>query len=526
MSLSQSIASTPRCPSSDGVPPTCSPSIGELRSQAHHRLDAIIDFCLAPIPARSFLSFESTLLTSLFSLACLLIQLFLLHRHQQVDLAPWFSRGYRLAEACATRTLKTVFGPVTYGRAYLILKRGEGPGVHPLDIELGLTRDSYCPLVIGWFCRLATRLSFRLSSELGKTFLGCAPSASTIEEWVLGLGRPAHLFLSTASLPQGDGEVLITEIDGKAAPTATAEELAKRRGKRQEHEKGCECGCQRHRSRVSRKRRGRKKKRKKGDKSKNGRSATLVTMYTMTRGADGKLHGPINKKVYATFGSRKKAVEWTRKQATRRGFGPDTTKTIQILFDGEVCLEQRMSHSFPKAIKTLDIRHAQEKLWEVGRLFCKEGSEELTARVEKLETMLFQGECEALLAELKKMLNSVATRGPGTRKKRKTLNSVIEYLEKRKTLMQYGKWRQGDLVIASGVVEGAARYVVGERLDNAGMRWIEERAEPLLLLRCIEVNGDWHSFWQWYETQRFRDLCKGCAVQIRSKVPTQLPEDP
>jgi hypothetical protein len=48
-------------------------------------------------------------------------------------------------------------------------------------------------------------------------------------------------------------------------------------------------------------------------------------------------------------------------------------------------------------------------------------------------------------------------------------------------------------VIASGVVEGAARYVVGERLDNSGMRWIEERAEAVLLLRCIEVNGDWET---------------------------------
>jgi hypothetical protein len=35
-------------------------------------------------------------------------------------------------------------------------------------------------------------------------------------------------------------------------------------------------------------------------------------------------------------------------------------------------------------------------------------------------------------------------------------------------------------VIATGVVEGAARYVVGERLDNSGMRWIEDRAEAVL----------------------------------------------
>lgn len=35
------------------------------------------------------------------------------------------------------------------------------------------------------------------------------------------------------------------------------------------------------------------------------------------------------------------------------------------------------------------------------------------------------------------------------------------------------------------------RYVVTERLDNSGMRWIEERPEAVLLLRWIEVNGDW-----------------------------------
>ena len=63
--------------------------------------------------------------------------------------------------------------------------------MHPLDAELGLTRDSFSPLVIGWFCRLATRLSFRLASEMGGMFLGWAPAVATIEEWVLGLGRPA-----------------------------------------------------------------------------------------------------------------------------------------------------------------------------------------------------------------------------------------------------------------------------------------------------------------------------------------------
>ena len=91
-------------------------------------------------------------------------------------------------------------------------------------------------------------------------------------------------------------------MDGKCAPTATEAELSKRRGKRRpRHEKECHCGCQRHRGKAKRQARGTKKRRHKGDKSKNGKEVTVVVMYTLKSGADGKLHGPINKQVWASF---------------------------------------------------------------------------------------------------------------------------------------------------------------------------------------------------------------------------------
>ena len=509
-------------PQPTSAPAACPPGVADLRQQAHQRLDSLLDFCLADEPSRCFLAFEKALLGLLLSLGPLLVQLFLQRRHERLDLTPWRRRGYRVADAYAPRTLKTAFGPAAYGRAYLVPTAGHGPGVHPLDAALGLTRDSFSPLLIGWFCRLATRLSFRLSGELGGMFLGWAPPPSAIEDWVQGLGRPAHVYLSTGPLPADDGEVLVIECDGKAAPTATAAELAKRRGPRR-RARACPHGCQRHRGRAGRQRRGRKKRRKKGDKSKNGRSATLVVLYTLRRGQDGRLHGPVNKKVYGTFGARRKALQWAREQATRRGFPEDTDKAVQIIVDGERCLEQFRT-LFPKAILTLDVRHAQEKLWQVGRLFHAEGSAELSAWVEPLEALLYQGEIAKLLERLRQDLARVARRGPGTKAKRQKLSDVIEYLRKREGMMAYGQWRQQDLVIASGVVEGAARYLVGERLDNAGMRWVEDKAEAVLLLRCIEVNGDWDAFWDWAEQQRRRELNQGLPVQIRSKIPTQLPE--
>jgi hypothetical protein len=507
-----------------GNPPTaaCPPTVERLQRQAREQLDEIIAYCLEDQGPTSFLDFEAALLGLLRPLGCLLIQLFLRARHGRTDLAAWQARGYRVADPAAGRALKTSCGPVPYVRAFLVPRHGGGPGVHPLDVALGLTRDAYTPLVIGWFCRLATRVSFRVASELGGMFLGAAPPASAIEEWVLGLARPAYVYLSDGPLPGDDGEVLVIEIDGKAAPTATLRELARRRGRRARHEPGCR--CQRHRGRARRQRRGRKPRRKKGDKSKNGRSATLVVMYTLRRGEDGRLHGPVNKKVFGTFGPRESALRWARAQATRRGFPPGTAKVVQVVIDGETCLEQRLRRLFRGATLTLDVRHAQEKLWEVGRLFHREGSAELARWAEGLEELLYKGHVRALLERLEQQARGVSPRGPGTKQKREVLRRVIGYLEARVKLMDYGRWRKEDLVLATGVVEGAARYVVGERLDNSGMRWIEGRAEAVLLLRCIEVNGDWEDFMRWSQEQRNQELERGQVVQVRSKTPTQLPE--
>ena len=373
-------------------------------------------------------------------------------------------------------------------------------------------------MLISQFTRLATRLSFSLACEMGSMFLSFAPATATLQSWVLGLGKHAAEFLASGPLPPGDGEILVIECDGKAIPTATDEEMRKRRQPRQKQQRTCK--CQRHRGRACRKSHGKKKKRKRGDQSKNGRSAVLVAMYTLARGEDGKLHGPINKKVYGTLSCRKEALKWAREQATRRGFGPDTDKTIQIVLDGEVCLEQRMRKLFPKAILTLDVRHAQERLWRVGRLIHKEGSQELEEWVEPLLRKLHEGKVQAVLKEL----GEVKFAGPGSKEKRKKQKEAVEYLRKREELMKYGEWREKDLVLASGVVEGAARYVVGERLDNSGMRWTVERAEALLLLRCIEVNGDWDKFFAFWQQQIQQQLKQGDPVRLGTQKPTQVPQ--
>ena len=467
----------------------------------------------------SFRPFEVTLLQRLFALGCVLVRLFLTIRHERLvwqDQTP--PPGYRPGNPQAERTLKTLFGPVTYHRAQLVRKKG-GEGYHPLDVELGLTRDGFSPWVIQFVTRLATRMSFGASHLLCRSVLGWAPSTEAMEQLVLGLGRQAQPFMRQRAAPADDGDVLVIEVDGKCPPTARAEELRKRRGPRGRHGQGCACGCQRHRGQAKRKRRGSKKRRKKGDKSKNGKEVVLVILYTLRRGADGRLHGPVNKQVWGSFGGRQAAAKWARAQATKRGFGPGTTKTVQIVLDGAKGLKQNLERLFPEAIFTVDVCHVVEKLWDLGHRFHREGSEELKAQVTEWKELVYAGRAEELVKRLHQLLKEIPTHGPGTKGKRQTLTSVIGYLEPRLAMMRYAEWREQDLVIATGQVEGAVRHVVGERLDCAGMRWIPGRAEALLQLRCIELNGDWEAFIAWSDQQNYQRLLDRQAVMIRSDQP-------
>jgi uncharacterized protein UPF0236 len=492
-----------------------------LRAEAQIAFDEAVRFC--ETCEAPFAVFEMQLLVVVAVLGRCLIRLFLSARYERLVLQPFLQDGkYRPGDEYAERTLKTFYGVVTYGRQYL-MSRGGGSGFFPLDVVLGLTSDRLSPWVMQWVARLATRMSFKASQMVCKAVLSWSPATETIEQVVLGMGRAAAPFMQQLKAPPDHGEVLVIEIDGKCPPTATEAELAKRRGKRQpRHAKACTCGCQRHRGRAKREARGSKKRRKRGDKSKNGKEVTVVVMYTLKRGEDGKLHGPMNKKIWATFAGRKPAALWARAEATKRGFGPDTTKTVQIVLDGAKGLKHSLEPLFPKAIFTLDVCHVVEKLWTLAHHFHDEGSEALKEWVEELKELVYAGKPKTLVKRLKQLLRREPKQGPGTKGRRQALARLIGYLRPRLEMMRYGEWMEQDLVIASGQVEGAVRHLVGERFDCAGMRWVQGKAEALLHLRCIELNGDWQKFVIWFQRQTQARLKKGDRHKILTDQPLNL----
>ncbi len=428
-------------------------------------------------------------------------------------------KGHKL-QVPNDRVIGTLFGKIRYWRTYIFRGKNEG-GYYPLDIELGLPLDGFSMLLRSYAAKLATKMSYAQSVIMLKMFLDWSPCQRTVEEMVLGLGRYTSEWFESSPIPKNDGEILIIQIDSKASPTATEEELKKRRGKRSKNGEG---KSQRQRSKASRKCRGSKKRKKKGSKSKNGKSATIVVMYTLKRNTEGLLDGPINKTVYASYACKRHAVAIARREADKRGFPKESGKITQIVTDGDNDLERYIDELFPEAIHTIDVFHVTEYLWEAGHCLYKEGSDEVIEWVEAQKDALYNGRILDIIKEIEEWLNTLPKKGPGMKGKRERLQKVKNYLEKRINKMNYKELQEQDLEIGSGAVEGAVKYVMAKRFDEGGMRWIKERAEALLQLRCIEINGDWEDFISFIHNKTSKNARElNNNFFLKSKIPDPLP---
>lgn len=74
------------------------------------------------------------------------------------------------------------------------------------------------------------------------------------------------------------------------------------------------------------------------------------------------------------------------------------------------------------------------------------------------------------------------------------LDRLCEYLKKNKHRMRYDEYLKAGYPIATGVIEGACRHVIKDRMERTGMRWKVPGAQAMLQLRVIRTHGDWQVF--------------------------------
>ena len=492
-------------------------SSAEIKAKIHEHVERLFSLVDRDGDTRRFDEVERGVVPTIFALARLFLTYYLVRREEasakEVDV--WVKRGFRPRRQ-ERKYVSTFFGRVCFWRRYV--RRPGGSGTHPLDIALGLTADGFSLLVTEICARLSTLVTYEQVTALLRYFLGWSPSKTSVEKSVLGLGRFTEEWFEAAPPPEGDGEVMVIQFDSKATPTATEEELKKRRGKRGQKKPPL---SPRHRGRERRSRRT-KKRRLKGDKSKNGKATTVVTIYTLKKGHDetGKpvLLGPLNKWVHSSYAPKRQAFVVARREADKRGFSDRSRKLVQVVTDGDEDLERYTRELFPRAIHTLDIMHVLEYVWEAGRFVYKEGSHELTRWVKMQERLLYRDKPVLVRQHIGDLLKVAPPQAA------ERLEEIREYLRKRLRLMNYAEMRKLDLEVASGVVEGAVRHVVAKRFDSGSMRWIRERAEALLQLRSIEINGDWAAFIAFVDRElRAQSKANGSPVRLLALNPKPVP---
>jgi len=159
-----------------------------------------------------------------------------------------------------------------------------------------------------------------------------------------------------------------------------------------------------------------------------------------------------------------------------------------------------MKKYLPWFLIIIDIYHVMEYLWRGAHVFHKEGSPEAAIWMTDKLTKLLLGKVKEVIIEFNGLLEIVI----GERKEQ--LRKVVTYLENGKNHMRYDIYLKRGYPIGSGVVEGACKNLVKDRMEQCGMRWTIAGAEAVLGMRSIQINGMTNDYWQYHIAQEQQRL--------------------
>jgi hypothetical protein len=163
------------------------------------------------------------------------------------------------------------------------------------------------------------------------------------------------------------------------------------------------------------------------------------------------------------------------------------------LSDGQLSLETDRNKYLPRdagTVDILDLLHVLPRLWAVAHLFFLKGTDAARRFVRERLPYVLNGNTAELIAEFRQLLVQHGLRGA----KAARLKKACQFLENNLHRMKYDEYLKAGYPIATGVIEGACRHVIKDRMERTGMRWKVQGALAMLQLRTIAINGDWAAF--------------------------------
>jgi hypothetical protein len=142
----------------------------------------------------------------------------------------------------------------------------------------------------------------------------------------------------------------------------------------------------------------------------------------------------------------------------------------------------------------LDLIHVLEYLWKAAYCFHEDGTREAEAWVTERLVALLEGKVSNVAAGIRR---SATLRGLDEQA-RSAADKCADFFLNHKRYMRYDEYLAAGLPIASGVIEGACRHLVKDRMDITGARWSLEGAEAVLRLRALRSSGDFDAYWRFH----------------------------
>ena len=392
----------------------------------------------------------------------------------------------RLPEMLSGRYF-SAFGPVPveqYGYATRPTQKIE---LKPLAVKLALPESDYSYVLQRWDGILSVNNSYAEVSKQLNELLGLSQSTRSLTGIASNMARHARAFQATqkAPRPNTEAELLIVTSDCKG--------VAMRRKPGEERSK--------------------KKRLGKGEKNGTKRMACVGGIYTVDRfhrsvddvlddiHRDGRRSDrpePKNKRLRAnltrevnngrTLNAKDATFGWLRHEADQRN--PHGEKTVVCIMDGETKLWNKQRQMFPEAVGILDIFHVMEHLWPCVYRFEAENSPEAARLFGKQLRAILEGRIGRVIGAFRQM----AKKRKLTRDALMKLEEHLGYFENNRQRMRYDEYLEQGYPIGSGVVEGACRNLVKDRMERTGMRWCVAGAQAILDLRAVYLNDDWNAF--------------------------------
>jgi hypothetical protein len=393
--------------------------------------------------------------------------------------------------------IMTLCGEVTASR--LGYNRYGSQFLFPLDKELNLPIDHYSYGLRRRTGEEVSRGSYdQMVSIVGETTGGKVPKRQA-RQLAVDIAQDFEAFYATgyATGVEETCDLLILSLDGKGM-VMRKEGLTEATRKKAEKEKQ-----KTEMARLSG---------SKGDGNRK-RMATVAAVYSIPRhvrspesimreGNEAHVKRPKwrNKRVWASIERKATVVtEEVFAEAIRRD--PTKSRSWTIVVDGQPqqlkniqsCMKQ---HEIENVTLILDFIHVLEYLWKAAHSFGFQGNE-AEAWVRKRALNILRGKASDVAAGIRRSATLRKVRALS----RKVIDTSVEYFLKYANMMKYDQYLAAGRPIASGVIEGACRHLIKDRMDITGARWGLQGAEAILKLRSLKSSGDFDEYWNFYKTQ-------------------------